>query len=61
MTLMEKIPFLIRKYIKNTFFALLKKQLIIIFERSEEIFLNFTLITFHFTLPKDERLCYKEM
>ena len=32
----------------EAFFALLKKQLIIIFERSEEIILNFTLITFHF-------------
>ena len=45
----------------EAFFALLKKQLIIISERSEEIFLNFTLITFHFTLPKDERLCYKKL
>ena len=33
----------------EAFFALLKKQLIIISEHSEEIFLNFTLITFHFT------------
>ena len=45
----------------EAFFALLKKQLKIISECSEEIFLNFTLITFHFTLPKDERLCYKKL
>ena len=47
---------------KETFLAMLEKYYSkIIFERSEEIFLNFTLITFHFTLPKDERLCYKKL